>query len=209
MTALINHSIPAQRFEDIRDRIALILQTELDNQVANYYLEALHSTVYIERTIPVNADAELDEHCVIIVSLASGTYDNQHMANADGTYSFNIDVYASAKSTNDDMGDKLANVILHRVAGACRAIVQDPVYKTLGFNAPSISRVLVSEIQVADHTTKNRMGLDAENVNMARVTVQVRANESVALLTAVAFQQSSTAMTLYLSAKGYSFTRQA
>ena len=110
--AKINIEIPIANFEIIRDRIALILAEEIDNQAVLTYdadLEAVE--VFLERT---KAFDKTEVPC-INVSLATGNFSNKHQGYQDGVYIFNIDIYTNAQSTDAEDGDVLSTLSNHKL----------------------------------------------------------------------------------------------
>jgi len=186
--------IPPQSFEIIRDRIAEILIDEIDGQaVLNYsaYLESVK--VFVEETI---IDAVTTP--TINVSVAAGTYSNKTQGSASGLYIYHIDVYTSAKSTNDAPGRKISALRLHKLLGLVRYILEDPIYKTLGIVPGTIERTMSSEINI-----RQAQAQDAHNIVMGRLTFQVQARESNALLSANLISGFETKIKLNETQKGY------
>lgn len=181
----------------MRDRIADILYDELDIQSQLNYDTDLDVEVLIECTNPIDKT----EASVIIVSLASGSYANKNQGGVDGTYTYNIDVFTNSKTTESTAGDKNAALKLQRLLGLCRAILEDPVYRTLGFAAPFISRVNCVDIKIAD-TGRD----DAVNTAMGRLTFNVVLNESSKLLIPNLIEGYDTVVKLGETANGYSYS---
>lgn len=194
--ALITEIIPSQEFELVRDRVAEILIDELANQAALSYDEDLEVNVFVERSIPFDKT----ELPAINVSLAQGEFDNKKAPNLDGNYIYNIDVHTSAKSNEEDQGDSRASVKLHKILGKCRAIIENPIYRTLGFNKPSISRVFFSQMDIADPGKQ-----DALNTQMGRLILNVRVPEGVSLLAAGLIEGYDTKVKIGTSSVGYAY----
>ena len=199
MAALLTNKIPAQQFEVIRDRIATILADEIASQalIAPVTPE-LNAKVFMERFVPFD---KTDMPCVNVV-FANGTYDNQDPKTANGNYNFFIDVYTKAKTTATDGGDKLATIKLHSLLGICRAILSNPQYDTLAFARPSIQRVTVVDIAVEQPQNTQ----DGSSVIMGRLTLDVRACESVQLLTANNISGWETSVKMDETETGYQFS---
>lgn len=196
--AQIKGIIPAQYFEVIRDRIAEILADELDGQVLLTYDTDLEvKGVYVERSVPFDNT----EMPAINVSFSGGDYNNQTVRDADGSYSFFIDVFTQAKTTDDDRGDKLAMFKLHKLLGVCRAIIQNPIYKTLGFEPPFIMSRQISSIVIA----APKEG-EALKVVMGRLILAIVAPEDTQLLTAELIAGFDTQVKLALTDKGYIYS---
>jgi len=195
--ALIKGIIPPQFFEVIRDRIAEILVDELDGQVLLTYDTDLEAKVYVERFVPFDNT----EMPAINVSFSSGDYNNQTAIDADGFYSYFIDIFTRANTTDDDPGDKLAMFKLQKLLGVCRAIIQNPIYKTLGFNPPFIMSRQISSIAIA--TPKEGETL---SVVMGRLILKIEAPEDVQLLTAKLIKGFDTQVKLVLTDKGFIYS---
>ncbi len=166
--AKINRVIEPENSELVRDRIGEILIDEIGNQVQLSYDPLIDATVYVERSMPFDKT----ELPVVSVSLANGMFGNKSQREVYGTYAFNIDVFASAKSTKDSSGDTTSAFVLQKIMGICRSILEDPIYITLGFKPPFISRVWCSEMNIAS-TNKE----DATNTAMGRLVFNVLVSE--------------------------------
>lgn len=197
--ALLTQKIPAQNFELVRDRIALILADEIAAQalIAPATPE-LDATVHLERFVPFS---QTDMPCVNVV-FASGVYENQNTLTADAIYKYNIDVYAKAKSTSTDGGDKLASIKLHSLLGICRAILENPQYRTLAFAAPSLQRVTVVDINIEQPQNTQ----DGSSVIMGRLTFDVSVCEGVQLQTANSISGWETSVQMDETPQGYQFS---
>ena len=196
--AQIKEIIPAQYFEVIRNRIAEILTDELDNQVVLTYDADLEATVYVDRFVPFDHT----DTPAVNISFAEGKYDNQTVVDVDGTYVFFIDAFTRANTTNSDRGDKLAMFKLHKLLGVCRAIIQNPIYKTLGFEPPFIMSRQISNISIAAPQKEG----DALSVVMGRLILTIVAPEDTQLLTAKLIAGFDTQVKLSLTDKGYIFS---
>lgn len=197
--AILTQKIPAQNFELIRDRIATILADEISAQslIAPLTPE-LNATVFLERFVPFD---KTDMPCVNVV-FASGQYENQNTLTADAIYTYNIDVYAKAKSTLTDGGDKLATIKLHSIIGIIRAILENPAYRTLAFAAPSLQRVTVNDIAIEQPQNTQ----DGSSVIMGRLTFNVSVCESVQLKTANNIAGWETSVKMNETETGYQFS---
>lgn len=166
--------IPPQGDEVVRDRIGAILAMEIEAQyIMGYTPELADVKVYSERS----NSFDKTELPAINVSLGQGSWDNKHQGNVMGTYIFNIDIYVNAKTKPSGAGDELAAFRLQRLKGVCRYILEDPRYKTLGFEPPFIWNVHCVEIQIAQATKD-----DADTTRMGRLTVSVQCTESNVLI---------------------------
>lgn len=160
--------IPPQAFELVRDRIGEILTDELENQVLHYGNYDCDVDVYKERGVPLN----LSELPMITVAFANGTYDGQTVIQSDGTYTFFIDGYYAAKTSEGGPADTMAMTKLNRLLGVCRAILDDAQYLWLGFEPPFIMSRHVSGIAILDPLTSSM-----PNMVMGRLTITVKVPE--------------------------------
>jgi hypothetical protein len=198
MAARINTIIGSQAFELIRNRIGEILAEEIEHQ---YYLtndeDISNVTVWVERFVRFDAS----ETPCINVSLVNGDYSNHHQGQSDGDFIFNIDCYASADTTEDESGDVESMFRVQKLLGLCRAILEDPQYKTLLFPAPFIKNRHARSILISQPD-----GADAKSVTLARLVYVVRAVDTSALLNAIAAAGTDTSVKLNLTNRGYVFT---
>jgi len=189
--------IQEQNYELVRDRIGEILIDELDHQALISYNPEIDATVYVEYKPAFDAS----QMPAVNVSLANGNYDNKDMAQVDGEYLYHIDAYARANSTQDNDGSSLATYRLHRLLGICRAILENPQYKTLGFEAPSISRVAVQSIDIQEPAKQ-----DAYSTAMGRLIFMVKVVETVELITPRLIDGYDTQVKLGETDLGYIFS---
>lgn len=200
MPALITLPINNQMFELIRDQIAIILTMELDNQYVLTYDPAFAS-------IDVFVEGNIAEDNILLpvlnVSFIKGVYgDNKdYSGSTKGIYRYNIDAYVNAKDSQTMKGDKRAALLLERILGACRAIIDHPAYKTLAFAPGFIWRVNSKEIDIRD----NKLN-DALNTGMGRLMIEVQATEAVNLPGGILLAGSDTNVKLNESEQGYYYT---
>lgn len=192
--AKITTIIPPQNYELIRDRIAIVLADEIDNQVVLNYDPYIDVTVYCERT----KTFDKTEMPCVNVSLANGSYSNKNQGSIDGTYIFNVDVYTNSKSTISQDGDVRSAFNLQRILGICRYVLEDPLYKTLGFSPGFIMTTKVNDFNFA--VPEN---MDTLNHTMARLTFSVTANEKNTLKTPNIIDGYKTTLKIIESEKGY------
>lgn len=159
------------------------------------YEPDIDAEVFVERTKPYN-HTELP---AVNVSLDAGSYSNKDQrGGSTGTYNFNVDVYTCSKTTDDETGDVLSAIKCQRLMGLCRAIIEDPQYKTLGFVAPFIMSVFVSEIKLAQPEKD-----DAMNAMMGRVVVQVMVKEAPVLIVPPLIAGYDTTIKIDNTSEGY------
>ncbi len=200
MPALITLPINNQMFELIRDQIAIILTMELDNQYVLTYDPAFSSIdVFVEGNI---AEDKVSLP-VLNVSFIKGVYgDNKdYSGTTKGVYRYNIDAYVNAKDSQSIKGDKRAALLLERILGACRAIVDHPVYKTLAFTPGFIWRVNSKEIDIRD----NKLN-DALNSGMGRLMIEVQASETMSMPGGILLAGSDTHVKINDSDQGLYYT---
>ncbi len=177
MAVKLNYIIPSSNFELIRDRIAVILKEEMDNQsilrgTGNPVVQNLDYTAdfYTERFTPVDKS----EPNVVIVSLESSSLSNRTPISQSNECVFSIDIYTHANQTADHIGYYNSGVKLHRLIGLIRHILMSPNYDRLGFINGIIERRDVSQVQFASVNDEQ----DALFSRMARITFNVRMIET-------------------------------
>lgn len=199
---MIANEIQPAAFEIIRDQIAAVIAMELSSQYTlSYDTEIGETTVFIEKKNPVDKTKQP----AIVVSLGQGTFDNKNYGGSlNGSYTFTIDCFTCADNTDDDDADTLAAKRLHKLLRLCRAILEDPIYKTLNFSlkpVPFVVRTLCSDFQIAQEAYKQ----DAVATAMGRLNFMVTANETRPLIVAPQINQSITTVLLALSKDGFYF----
>lgn len=195
MSNLIRAEIPQSNFEIIRNRLGVILRTELDYQdyVTTDQL-FINPDIAIETTIPT----DLSEMPLINISLASGSFGLKTVIHTEGTYIYNIDFFVNAKTNSNYPGDKLSSLRAHRLMGIVQKILDNPVYRNLGFTPGNITRVKCTEMNIAEANH-----LDSENTRFVRLVCQVEAPENNLLYNANLIDEYYTTAKLYLTDKGY------
>jgi hypothetical protein len=197
--ANLNIEIPYQAFEVVRTRIWEILKDELHNQAVVSGDYELEPSVEIESTNPY---IDKEEVPIVSVSLANGKYSNKHQGSSTGSYQYFIDVFTNSKIKENAPGDYLASVKMQRLLGLCRYILEDPVYKTLAFTPPFISRVFVSTIDIAANPQKD----DTRFNSMGRLTLDVTVNEQNDLKVPPSIQGYDTNATIGNTGIGYTYS---
>lgn len=198
MSKILN-PIPPQGFEIVRDRIALILTTELSAQFSLTGEQDNNATVYLERTVPVNQS----EMPIVNVGVQRSDLSSQSVVQTQETILFNIDVYHKSKTVGDLDGDSLANLKMQRLLGICRAILENPVYKRLDFD-PAISFIenrVITSIEIGE----SKRG-DALSTSVGRIVFSVRIPEVTQLLLGEILGGTDTEIRLELTDKGYKYT---
>lgn len=195
---LINGIIPSQGFELVRDRIGEILAEEMCGQFDLTGDEDLNVTVYIERSVRFD---NTDMPCVNVY-LQPSDYTSQYQGFSDGEYIFHIDVHTNGDSNEDGLGDAIAIVKCHKILGKCRAILENPVYKTLGFTSPFIHRRVITSIGMVKPESN-----DSYHHAMGKLIMMVKLTEDVALLETNLVGSYETSVKLSTTDKGYVFTK--
>ncbi len=200
--ATIDAAIPEQGFELIRNAIASILLTELASQATlqadAHLVEILqNTTVWKERLGNIGAE----ETFIILPILFSGTYDNQTLQNADGTYSFFLDCYGRGKQNDSTPAEQVAAIDLQRLTGIIRNIFEHPLYIRLGFNPGFIQQSHITSIQ----RTQIEKQEDGANMAMYRVTLVVKAIEVTGGIPGILLDQSFTEVLVNETDKGFQY----
>ncbi len=195
--SVINTVIPTRAFQRIRDRIGAILFDELDNQAQLTYDETLEAGVWVERTV------QFDHTKIpaVNVMLQKGTFGGQDQKHTEGTYTFCIDCYTKAPSSDTVDGDSEAVLRLHRLLGVCQAILEDSRYKTLGFTAPFIWNRRVDELIIAEPAQKQ----DLYSIAYGRLIFSVKASETNATIDVTLLKSHYTAVKLSSTDEGYQY----
>lgn len=194
--AKLDYIIGLRKYELIRNRIGEILADELAHQ---YDLTAdpnLKAPVYIERTVPISTD----ETPIINILTVRGDYGSQDAASTLGNYQYYIDCYASSKTKGTDRGDYLASVYVQRLTGVIQAILENPVYRTLGYAAPFNASICVKSIYFPEPITN-----DTESLKTARIEVVVEAPEENKLIEPTLIASYTTQVKLGQTDKGYRY----
>lgn len=193
----IKEIINPEGYEYVRDRLAEILIEELDHQ---RYLTSdpdLKVNVFVERTIAIDKT----ELPCINIQLANGLFSKQHQGQTQGGYLFYIDCHASGKSTTFKLGDTTASIRAQRLGGIVRRIIEDPVYKTLGFKPPYISRLYFEKFDIGQPVKD-----DAAHSTIFRQFLQVSMPENVKLIVPELIDGYDTRVKINSTNRGYSYT---
>lgn len=197
---LITEKIGNQNFELIRDRIALILADEITNQsTISPVSPELNAKVFTERFVPFS---HVDMPCVNVV-FARGVMQDQYTQQNLAVHQYFIDIYSSAKTDGLVGGDEIASKKLHRLCGIVLAILENPQFRTLGFQPPSIQHTKVVDIAVEQPQNTQ----DATSLIMGRVTFDVHVPEKVSLLNANNIAGWETNVQMGESLSGYQFSK--
>lgn len=201
MANLIDYTITKRQFELIELRLGQVLADELVYQATENLDTDLNPTIFLERVIPIDK-SEVQSQPLINIQMARGSYDNYKNLVKDGTYTFYIDCYAIADSDNANRGDTLARYKVQRLLGVIDAILSNPIYNTLAFDKPSLSRCEVLEILFPDAQEY----LNAPHLLMGRLVYSVRVPENIEEITLSTIEEYSSQVKLYSTEQGYLFS---
>lgn len=199
--ALITEQIQEQGFEIVRDSIAAILKTELENQKSlpnSRITEDLK--VFTGRSTPF----QQSEVLMINVLLDSANYSQYSEKGVHESTNFSVDVYCTAKETSSDIGGYLASVRRDKFVGLVRFILQDHHYKTLGLPLGLIMGTYVESFEAFEPNNSQ----DSAFVKMSRITFSVRINENQSLWQGININSIFTDVKLDLTDLGYQFLKQ-
>lgn len=197
----IKDIIPKQTFELIRDRLGDILLDELLHQAD--LDPTIIVNVFIERSIPFS-ESELP---AINISLARGVYNSKSAPTSDVGYTYFVDCYTSSPSDQNNEGDVLSAISLHRYIGLCKAIFENPVYRTLGFQNPFIQSFTFNEFNIADPGALRLQ--DAANTAMGRLSFLVKAIDKSELIIPTIASGYDTQIKFGTTETGYAYTSNA
>lgn len=197
--AKITNKITAQPFELVRNRVAEILFDELDNQFQIQYDPDFDVDVELESANPYFAEVDLP---LISVSLLKGNYSNKNQGQQDGKYQLAVHVFTSSINRPDQPGNQKATFWLHKLLGACKYILEDPIYKWLGYKANEfIIRTLISDFIIYEIKSD-----DAKNVIGGHLILTFDVVESNVLIVPQLAEGYDTKVKLFLTSQGYKWT---
>lgn len=201
----ITKPIGKQVFEIIHDRIGGILKEELQTQYAlSYDPDFDDIPVYKERDIPYNA-GELTDKVSLNVMFDRGEYDElQTSQQQTGMYRYVVEVVGQAPSEGNTLGDQISMTRVQKILGKCRAIIMSPHYLTLGFPRPSIGHRRVENMFFGKPPVRQ----DAIHTVMGRMTILVRATETVDFIDTTLCKGTTARVYLYLTDRGYQWSSQ-
>lgn len=165
----IDHLIPDQGFEKIRDQISAILICEFKNQSDK--LKNPHTgnvKFFASRIVPITSA----EESVINISLWKGEYSNKDVDYRDGTYRFAIDIITNAKTKGDKPGDTLAAIKMEKLTGIVTYILEHSVNETLQFERPFILHTELTMFQVIKYDNDGHADVSGSAQSQAIFTVR-------------------------------------
>lgn len=211
----ISSEIPQQHYELIRDRIALIIYQELENQWTLYNDNDLQAPmpnpdisitpesirVFVDRIIPID-----ESECPVINVIYNGAqYNIENSLRAEGLNTFFIDVYTKAFADEFNDADQLANIKLQKILGKIAFILRHSLYKTLNFAPGFIGNTKVQSIQIGDPKDAS---LNLNGCVMGRIVFEVKATEYVTPMDVKNMNGFFTTVKLFNSNKGYLYIDQ-
>lgn len=197
MTKIVDPILP-QNFEIIRDTLGSIIKSELDNQDTLLPSENLSLPVFVNRLTP----KRVDEDPFINLSYSGSNYQDNTTIQAVGDNIYYADVFTDSSATLEAAGDKTAAFLRDRIVGIIRAIIENPAYRTLGFDLPSINSVKVVSVETPDPLSRNN---DAKNSTMARVVINVKMSETTELISANIIEGMKTILKLAETDEGFQY----
>ena len=206
--------IPPQAYELIRNRIVEILGEEMENQFILSSDADLNVSVWMERNI--SFDKEELTPAAMTVSFIDGNYENEDPRDADGVYSYAVDIYARSVDTDSTTGDTTAALIVQKILGKVRAILNATQYKTLGFLPVNGKQIIknrrCSQIQVWDPKRQQGIGVDTSTAydQAGRIVFIVKAFETVEVIVPVIEKGSTTKVSvggINQTAQGFVWSR--
>jgi len=200
----IKSAIPPQNFETIRDRIAEILLVEFTAQIGFQTdpetKKLIQKTkLFSELFRPFNEA----EFFAIDIFLFTGDYDNKTQTSVRGNYTFYLDFYGRAATTNQNEGDKRSAEKVQRLIGITRAILESPNWLTLGFTPPGqfVQRTEVKSLK----RTEERNNHDVGNIIFYRMVFDVIGGEDTDTISGVLLKESFTTVEIAETGLGYEY----
>lgn len=172
---MITVPIPLSNVEYCRDQIAIILKDNLDYQFTHgYNPDSDVQKVIIEGSNP----NDFTELSLINVGIDNIPYSDKNYGGAvTASAIINVDVYVKTATQSGTKGDSASRKKCTRLLSLCRYILEDPIYKTLGFAPGFIHGVMVESIGMADPEK-----YDTQNISMGRLVFSVILTENNSLL---------------------------
>jgi len=188
--------ITAQRFELIRDRIAEIITDELNGQFIITSNSLFSAKVWLERFIPFDKT----ELPAVNIYFNGSNFDSQTPISSKSNNNYNIECSVSAKDTDSDAGDILANKKCHKLIGAIRYILENPNYLELDFTNPRfVFSTIVNNINISQPTNNS----DGTFSVSAQIIFNVVSEELNGELSAIEAEKYTTTMKLNETEKGF------
>ncbi len=198
---LIDHKIPVQRYELIRDRIYLVLKGEFDNQVYNYSDSACAGVNWFQsRTIPLDKT----ESASIVIATFQASYSNKNALSTDGSYKYYLKFMVNAKSNASTQGDQSSSLRLEKLMGIVRYVLEHPNYYNLLFG--NDGQYFIKHTEVTNFQIDVEMqSKDAQNSSFGEMIFTVVAEEIETPNQANLLVSSDTSVFIELTDKGYQY----
>lgn len=215
----IDFILPYSKFEQIRSKIASILADELSNQLSlnqaeliveqakpspdqslidfyNLNISCIPDRVWEERYYrPQPEEMPLINVVLLNVPLNEGTSHESQI----GENKYQIEAYQSAKCNEDDNGDVLATLKLHRLLAITRLILMDRNYVDLELPG-LVGRRQTQDIMIG----LPNIGADnANSIIFGKIDLLVKVTEAITDIDGVPLEISGTTIKLFDSEKGY------
>jgi len=194
----INIEIPVQNYELYRDKLAIILQDELDNQYALTGNELFNLKVFCERFV----DFDNTELPALNVYFRDARNLEKNHRSTKYEYSYIIQTNVSNRTSVNERGDVLSSLKLQKLTGVIRYILEHEAYKTLGLTL-SISNIFntkINTLQIIKPTVR-----DSVNVSGSVIEYIIQANEDEGYTDAIVGEIYTTQIKLEETDKGYYF----
>jgi len=196
MASIITESILAQGFEQVLERIGLILLEEWTSQKTKQNLPE-EVALFKERITPISQSEEL------YVNLLYSGSDTLQKGQKDGMYNtiYFIDIYTNGQAGEDKTGSEDSSNRLLKYLGIIRYILSYSDYKTLSFDDGLIGGTSITNISTLDPS----LNQDSSFSRMGRIIFSVKILENQSLWQGIAIQENITGVKLGTSDKGYKF----
>jgi len=195
--AELSYIIPESNLEEIRDQIAIIIKTELDNQAVLQTDDDLTGKVFIERFTPVNKS----EGTVINVYINQSEFSQQTQVTQRGTAIFYIDFYCWDEQIVSEEGYFRTARKLHRLVMLVHNILHAPQFNKLTFDAGVVYNRTVTRVQF-DSPANNA---DLNYARMGRLTLSIDFHNQQPHEVPITASGYDTTVKLDTSEEGYTF----
>jgi hypothetical protein len=188
----ITETISERNFELVGQAIGAILATEYPNQTTTENL-----VVWNERVSGFGNE----ELPAVNVSYANSRFENHSVISKIGENQYYVDIHTNAVNADGTEADETAARLAQRIAGITEYILSHPLYVRLGFDPGVVTHRLVTDIMIA----KPKGESDALSTVIARVIVNVGANEDVNDIQGTTIEEIHTQVKLNETEKGFRF----
>ena len=196
MKPVITEIIPQQNFEKIDELIGAILTVELANQKTLQNLPENHK-VFLERVTSVDKSEEV----VINVLFNSGTPASETEVDSQNSYNYFIDIWATGKTTDSQLGDENSALKLLKYVGLCRYILNSSKLRTLTLELGLIGGKSVQGVNMFEQQNNQ----DGNYSRMCRISFSVRALENEQAWEGVILGEHITEIKLEETELGYQY----